>query len=685
MASRSPALTKDFPRSALVWLLVSITSVMIPLQMHIPLWTSLVFILVVAWRWLMHLGRLPFPTTMIKIIVVTLGISAVIISTKGRFHLEGATTFILVASLLKVLEIKTQRDGYIVIFLSFFLLGVSFLYDQGILAALYSLIVVWLLISALVGLHQTLHRENEYKQLFSAAGKTSVQVLALSLPIMLVLFILFPRLGPLWSLNLQSSKAKTGLSEEMSPGDIAELSKSDELVFRVTFDKQPPAADTWYWRGLVLDRFKIKNGRAVWSSSGVFDQIDWYPQSWQPEMQEGVYDYRITQEASDHKWLFGLRGVAAMESGIGMKENDLITSNKKLYQRKEYRVRSQPTIAIADQGLRPFVRNQSLQLVDSSNPKSRLLAQQIMLENTSDQARVDSALNYYQANNFVYTLKPIPMQENDIDSFLFDNRAGFCAHFSSSFVFMMRSMNIPARVVSGYQGGEINPESGHITVRQYDAHAWAEVWLEGKGWVSVDPTAEVAPQRIRLGLRDSLPDGDEFLPGNNFSLIKLSNFQLLNDLRLRLDELNYLWHQSVLNFNKDKQGSMLKDWFGRDALKKSLYWLAGLFCAFLLLISAILLWPGRKKKRTQIEKSLDSLNNKLSRYGLNRKEHEGLNDYSQRLQANFPHEAASIQRLFDQLQQHYYGDQGVGDEPNLTKFIKQMSKRLTKDRSNRPQ
>jgi len=680
-------LIKDFPRSALIWLLLSMTSVLLPLQTHIPLWTALLFLIVVGWRWMMHLGRFPFPDTKIKVLVVILGIAAVLISAKGRFHLESATTFILVASLLKVLEMKTQRDGYIVIFLCFFLLAVSFLFEQGILTALYSIAAVWLLIAALVGLHQTLFNDHQIKQLFSAAAKTSAQVLALSLPIMLLLFVLFPRLGPLWSLNLQSGKAKTGLSEEMSPGDIAELSKSDELVFRATFiDERPPATE-WYWRALVFDRYKEKNGRAVWSASGVFDQTDWFPQSWQPKMQAGVFDYRIIQEASNHKWLFGLRGVSAMEAGIGMKENDLIINKTKLHQRKEYLVRSKPSIAIADQGLRPFVRNQSLQLIQTSNPKTRLLAQQIMLEQASDQARLDFTLSYYRTHSFSYTLQPTPMQENDIDSFLFDNRAGFCAHFSSSFVFMMRAMNIPARIVTGYQGGELNPDSGHITVRQYDAHAWAEVWIENKGWVSVDPTAQVAPQRIRLGLRESLQDGDEFLPGNNFSLIKLSNFQFLNDLRLRLDELNYQWHQTVLNFNKDKQGNFLKQWLGRNSLKKSLYWLAGLFCGFFLLIAIALLWSGPKRKLTRIEKSLRSLDKRMQIQGLKRDEYEGLNDYSMRLQDSFPSEAQSIERLFEQLQQYLYvkaQTRNANTDKNeraLAKYIRQLGKRLTKDKS----
>lgn len=679
----------NFPRSALIWLILAISSVYLPLQIQLPLWTGLVFISVIVWRWMMHLGYWPFPNNAVKVVVVVLAITAVLVSAKGKFHLESATTFILVASLLKVLEIKNQRDGYIIIFISLFLLAVNFLFEQGLFTALYSLAAVWLLLAALVGLHQTLYSDQQLTQNVRRAGKTSSQVLLLSFPIMLVLFLLFPRLGPLWSLNLQSNKAKTGLSESMSPGDIADLSNSDELVFRVKFEGPTPSADQWYWRGLVLDSYQEVNGKARWSMSGLLDQVDWYPKSWQPdENAEGVVNYRIIQEASDKKWLFGLRGVAAMESGIGMTEDDRIVHKTKLHQRKEYAVRSQPTLKIAPQGLRPFVRQQNLQLPSSSiegrsNPKARLLAQQIFLQYDSDAARMQNALQYYQRNNFSYTLKPDIMLENDIDKFLFEKRAGFCAHFSSSFVFLMRSMNIPARVVAGYQGGELNPESGHITVRQYDAHAWVEVWLENQGWVSVDPTAQVAPDRISQGLRQALSGQDEFLVGNNFSLLKLSHLPWLNDLRFQLDQLNYYWHKTVLNFNKNKQGNLLKEWFGSGFLKKSLYALATLFCVLFFTIAIIVLWRKPNVTESVLVKTLRRFDKKISLSTVQRRDNEGLADYSLRLQQQYPQYSDSIRRLFDQLQNHYFSKANVDDKERerlLVKNLLQLAQQLSKQK-----
>jgi transglutaminase-like putative cysteine protease len=680
----------NFPRSALIGLMLGISSVYLPLQMHLPLWTSLVFISVITWRWMMHLGHWPFPNSVVKVVVVVLAITAVLVSAKGQFHLESATTFILVASLLKVLEIKNQRDGVIIIFLAMFLLAVNFLFEQGLFIALYSLLAVWLLLLALVGLHQTLSSDQLLSQNFWRAGKISSQVLLLSLPTMLVLFLLFPRLEPLWTLNLQSNKAKTGLSDNMSPGDIADLSNSDELVFRVQFEGPLPSPDQWYWRGLVLDYYEEVNGKARWSISGYLNQIDWYPNSWLPdENSEGVVDYRIIQEASDKKWLFGLRGVAAMEVGIGMTQNDRIVSRKKLLQRKEYAVRSKLGMKIAAQGLQSHVRQKNLQLPLSSsssngqgNPKTRVLAQQIFLQYDTDTKRMQKALQYYPQNNFSYTLKPGVMLENDIDKFLFEKRAGFCAHFSSSFVFLMRAMNIPARVVAGYQGGELNPESGHITVRQYDAHAWVEVWLEGQGWVSVDPTAQVAPERINQGLRKALRDKEEFLSGNNFSLLKLSHLPWLNDLRLQLDQLNYYWHKTVLNFNKNKQGSLLKEWFGNDFLKKSLYALAGLFCSFFLLITLIVLWRKPNTKESVLVKTLRQFDKKIAVSSASRRDNEGLSDYSLRLQQQYPQQSESIRRLFEKLQSHYFSKVNLDHKENerlLAKNLMKLARQLKKN------
>ena len=687
----------NFPRNGLIWLLLSVLIVYLPLQMQLPFWTSLVFIVVFVWRWLMHLGRLPYPTKIVKVVVVVVGIGAVLISAKGRFHLESATTFIVVVSLLKVLEIKNQRDGYIVIFLSFFLIAVNFLYSQGILTAIYSLASVWILVSALISIHQTQFSEKNTKTQIAVAGKTSAKVMLLSLPIMLILFVLFPRMSPIWSMNLQTDKAKTGLSENMRPGDIAELSNSDELVFRVTFDgdvnkdiiqsagkdiyKNPPAVSDLYWRALILDQHKISGGQSEWSSSNRFNQVNWGTSnnsaSQSNNQSQPYYEYTIIQEATDKKWLLGLRGIEAIEPKTGITEDDRLVSRKQLFQRKEYRVRSWPQQLKQPDQLSTLERQQNLQVAEG-NPKTQILAQQISTQYGNDFEKIEAVLSHYQQQPFVYTLKPQQMSSDDIDDFLFNKQAGFCAHYSSSFSFIMRRMGIPARVVAGYQGGEYNEDSGHFTIRQYDAHAWVDVWLEGQGWKRYDPTALVAPDRISQGIRDALSRNNEFLNTGGLPTLQSIDWPALQDIRMKLDELNYYWHQTVLSFNKKRQRNSFKEWFGNNFLKKALYLLAGLFISVFIIISIFILKGKVNKKQTLIEKSLSKMERRLAAKNLQKRKGEGLQDYSQRLQGERPEHKDSISRILLQLQAYYYSE-GTANEKELVRQVNSLGKMLSKN------
>lgn len=667
----------NFPRNGLIWLLLSVSIVYLPLQVHLPLWTLLVFVVVFTWRWLMHLGRFPYPSKMVKVLVVVVGVGSVLISSQGRFHLESATTFIVVVSLLKVLEMKNQRDGYIVIFLSLFLIAVNFIYSQGILTALYSLLSVWILISALISLHQTQFSDKNTKTQVSIAGKTSAKVLLLSLPIMLILFVLFPRINPIWSLNLQSGNAKTGLSENMRPGDIAELSNSDELVFRVTFDsaankdiilsagkgidKNPPAVSDLYWRALILDQYKISGGQSEWSSSNRFNQVNWStsnnPASQSNNQSQPYYEYTIIQEATDKKWLLGLRGIEAIEPKTGITEDDRLVSREQLFQRKEYRVRSWPQQLKQPDQLPTLERQQNLQVAEG-NPKTQLLAQQISTQYDNDLERIEAVLSHYQQQPFIYTLKPQRMGSNDIDDFLFDKQAGFCAHYSSSFSFIMRQMGIPARIVAGYQGGEYNEDSGHFTIRQYDAHAWVEVWLDGLGWKRYDPTALVAPDRITQGIRDALSKSNEYINTGGLPVLRSINWPALTNIRMKMDELNYYWHQTVLNFNKKQQRNSFKEWFGNNFFKKAMYVLIGLFISTFSLMAIFILFNKSTKKQDLIDKSLSKLSKLLSTHDLQIREYEGLEDYSQRLQRERPMHKDSIRPILLQLQNYYYSGNG---------------------------
>lgn len=662
---------RQFPRSALIWLLASIALVYLPLQLATPLWLIVVAVSVIGWRWMMHLGRWPLPSSAAKVFVVVAGIAAVIASAGGQFNLESATTFMMVAALLKTLEIKSQRDGYIVIFICFFLMAVRFLFDQGLLTTLYALLVVVILISALVGMHQS---SDQLK--LGQSLKLSASIVAISIPMMLLMFFLFPRLEPLWNLNLQSGKAKTGLSDRISPGDIAQLSKSDELVFRVKFDGERPPKEQWYWRGLTLEKYSA----GEWSRSGLHDDPRWYPETWQPPAdQSGVFYYDIIQEPdSQNKWLYGLRGVAAIEQGIGMTSDDRIENRDNLYQRKAYRVASWPDVSIQENGLWNNLEYQNLLLPAGENPQAYRWAQKIKSTIADKTQRVQYLLNHFNQQDFYYTLQPPKMQGNEIDQFLFQHKRGFCAHYAGAFVFMMRAMDIPARMVAGYQGGELNAETGVITVRQYDAHGWAEVWLEGQGWLRFDPTAQVAPDRILDGLQQALQEEGTFLEGSVLSLHAFKGWPMLDDLRRRLDEINYQWHQTVLGYNKSNQAGLMKELFGTDSYKKMLYWLAAGFSGLFILLAAVVFHQRPKISQTPLQKALAKLDKRLSLIGLNRKPGQGLRDYAQQLMVAFPQHENTIRRLFSELEAHYYKPTGSLDEKALIRQLNKLQGQLLK-------
>ena len=669
LEAKSAEQYRQFPRSALIWLLASIVLVYLPLQLATPLWLMVVAVSVVSWRWMMHLGRWPLPSTSAKVFVVVAGIAAVVASAAGRFNLESATTFMMVAALLKTLEIKSQRDGYIVIFISFFLLAVAFLFDQGLLTTLYALITVVVLIAALVGMHQS----NEQIQLQKSL-RLSAAIVAISVPMMLIMFFLFPRLEPLWNLNLQSGQARTGLSDRISVGDIAQLSQSDELVFRARFEGERPSKDRWYWRGITLENYV----QGEWTRSRLHDNPRWYPKTWQPpEGQAGVYFYNIIQEPNPkNKWLYGLRGVAALENGIGMTSDDRIENIEKLYQRKSYRVASWPDVSIQETGLWSALEYENLLLPQGENPRAFQWAHKLKQEIPDKAQRVQYLLDYFRQQDFYYTLQPPKMPDNEIDQFLFDHKRGFCAHYASAFVYMMRAMDIPARMVAGYQGGELNEETGVITVRQYDAHGWAEVWLEGQGWVSYDPTAQVAPERILNGLQQAIEEEGTFLQGTVLSLHAFKGWPLLDELRRNLDELNYQWHQMVLGYNKNSQSGLMKELFGTDSYKKMLYWLAAGFTGLFFLLAAIIFYQRPLKATTPLEKALQSFSLKLTPLGLGRQPEQGLRDYAAQLKQEFPQEALTIGRIFSALEAHYYRPQAERDEKQLIRQLKTLSSRL---------
>jgi protein-glutamine gamma-glutamyltransferase len=330
-------------------------------------------------------------------------------------------------------------------------------------------------------------------------------MLAFAAPVALVMFLLFPRVpGPFWALPSRSAAGLTGLSDEMSPGMISQLIQSDEIAFRVSFEGPEPPQSALYWRGPVLERFD----GSTWRDLERLPQLS-------PRMQlrGPSFRYRITLEPHGRAWLLALDFPARWSDRDAMLTNEFqLVSRRPIDSAHALEIESWPE-ASPEPELSPLLRMRNLQQPEGRNPRSTELAIALRAAAGSDAAFVDAVLRHFREQPFVYTLQPPLLGSvHPVDEFMFRTRRGFCEHYASAFTLMARAAGVPARVVTGYQGGEVNPISNRLVVRQSDAHAWSEVWLEGRGWTRVDPTGAVAPNRIELSLGDALPAGER-VPG----------------------------------------------------------------------------------------------------------------------------------------------------------------------------
>jgi transglutaminase-like putative cysteine protease len=371
----------------------------------------------------------------------------------------------------------------------------------------------------------------------------------------------------------------------MAPGDIGNLTRSAEVAFRVQFKGEPPPYAELYWRALTLDEFTGREWRrsvsdAQFFGPGVRDQKEWYTNI---KHVGPPIDYNVIMEPTFQNWIFTLMVPQTNDDRMLMTRDYQVGSKRRITQRFSYDMRSFTSYE-ADIGNEGGQQRRARTLPEGSNPQARQFAEQLYASAQSDRDYINAVLGYFREQEFFYTLSPATLGAHPVDDFLFTTREGFCEHYASSFTFLMRAAGIPSRVVTGYQGGAFNHYDGTLTVRQYDAHAWSEVWLPEEGWVRIDPTAAVAPERINQGSEVTLQQEEAFMNDATFSLMRFRNSFLLNDLRLRLEMMDYAWNRFVLNYNQDMQLNLLNRLFGTLTQAKVL--LAAV--SFMLLLGAFI-------------------------------------------------------------------------------------------------
>ncbi len=611
----------------ITWLLVGMAFVIAPHALRLPIWVTTICIAAGAWRWWIarHALRVP-PWWLMGLIAVAVAVGARL--EYGRwFGREVGVALLIIMLCLKVLEMRMKRDAMIPIFMGFFLAMTNFMYSQTIMMGLYMFICVWIIIAALIGFNR-INTEATLKQRLVPAGWLLLQ----AIPMMLVLFFLFPRVsGALWSMP-QDERSQTGLSDSMAPGDISKLSISEAVAFRVEFEGPVPQTEDLYWRGPVLGE---QDGRA-WRMYPVARRakLDYTPQG--PPTR-----YTVTLQPHNKLWLFALDLPAGAPENAYFLGDFQLRSREPVANLKAYDITSHLRYVVGTdlktQELQPYL-NYDARL----NPRAIAYGKQLRLDNPDPKVLVETLLARYN-KEFDYTLEPPRLGANPVDEFFFDTKKGFCEHYAGSFVLLLRAAGIPARVVTGYQGGEVNPITRQLVVRQAEAHAWSEVWFADLGWVRVDPTFAVSPLRINRGMSEA------FGPiGVMNTLIDADKLGLLRQIGYSWDAMNTQWNRWVVGFSQDRQKDLLEGLGMREVDWRSMaIWLivavlsTGGVAGIFLYVRAI------QTRKEPIVAAYDRLCGKLAKTGITRASHEGPLDYWQRLRERQPNIADQAAPLFE--------------------------------------
>ena len=615
------------PRISLTWLLVAQVLVIIPHLGHLPLWVIGLWLGCAAWRIQIFRMRAAYPNAWVKAGLMLGAAIGVFFSRGSLIGLDAGVVLLVAAFTLKLLEMRSRRDALVLIFLGFFTVVTAYLFDDRMLLALFSLLPVTALLAALIGLQQSAVATRPWQ-----TGRLAASLLLQAIPLMLLLFVFFPRLGPLWSLPQPNDKAVSGLSDSMAPSDIAELSRSDALAFRASFEGETPDRSQLYWRALTLESF---DGRR-WSQS-TFAQVPQTP-AW--DKRGEPLRYSILMQPSSKPWLFALDvGETTLDSTQQM--SDFRLQRRRPVERTLlYQVTSWPEAVRQPASLGKGLRH-ALQLPDQGDPRSRAWAAELKQQYPQSEQLVQALLRHFNREPYGYTLRPPAVGLDSIDDFLFETRNGFCAHYAGAMTFVLRAAGIPARVVAGYQGGEYNPAGNYVQVRQFDAHAWVEYWQAETGWVSVDPTFQVAPERIELGLEEAVATEQSFLEGSPFSPLRYRQLTWLNQMRLSWDNLNYGWQRWVLGYQGAQQLQLLQRWFGRiDARLLAISLVGG--GALLLSLLALWLFKPWQRERDPQRRLFRGFERLLARHGVHRAPGEGARVFAARAALALPGQAQQI-------------------------------------------
>lgn len=633
----------ELDKNVLIFLLSSIGLIVFPHVYHIPATVFGFFCLLWVWRFIGIWKQHWLPGKPVIFLLAVCGIGLLYSQHQGIFGRDAGTNLFITALALKLLEIKKERDLYLISYLAFIVAASQFLYEQNILMAAYILLVCCLLLATLVCI-------NSCKAQTLVALKTAAIIVVQALPIAVALFILFPRVdAPRWMVFNQQRHDRMGLSDSMEPGSISDLGVSEELVFRVKFAGAIPPQRQRYWRGPVLSRTDGKR----WTQAAFHEPLS------SPAVTGTAYQYTILMEPQDKNWVFALDMPKVFSPPLSLNAAYQLITLESPDKRAEYKVTS-----YTDYNTGLINRSEykaATQLPGEPSDKIKQLVGRLHGFDSPPDNFIKQLLNHFRVEDFHYTLTPPVMEENPIESFLFKTRYGFCSHYASAFVYLMRVAHIPARVVTGYQGGELNKVGDFLEIRQADAHAWAEVWLDNRGWIRVDPTAAIAPERIE---RDISVDRQIVygIAGENSQA-----YNWLKQARQLWSSVDYNWQRWVINYNNKSQSKFLSS-FGINDLKTMIYWMI----ASIGSITAVLCWflfYQKQKVTDQVLQSYNRFCRKLAKHGLFRGRGEGAKDFAERVKVKLPEQAESIDKITEVFIRLRYGRAATGEDLQQLKVL----------------
>ncbi|EIC28047.1 MULTISPECIES: transglutaminase TgpA family protein [Methylomicrobium] len=609
----------------------------LPHYPHLPPLSFGFFAALLGWRLLGVRHPAWLPGRRVLFLLLLLGIVLLFTERQGILGRDAGSNLFITALGLKLMETKRERDSCLIVYMAFVAAATQFLYEQSILFGAYIGLVCCLLLALLIAMNGLQHH-------IAQALKLAMVFVLQAAPLAAAMFILFPRLDPpKWLAIGSETRNRTGLSEVLEPGSITNLGLSDELVFRARFDGPLPPPHQRYWRGPVMAATDGKR----WVQAQNFER---YPKP-DPQVSGRPYRYTLLLEPQEKNWVFALDMPAEFSPPLSRNANFQMVTSEMRGQRAAYKLTSYPDYNTGPLSSAEY--RDATQLPGTPSARVKDLVARLHGYDAAPELFIKNLLDHFRRENFRYTLEPPKLDANPIESFLFDTRAGFCSHYASAFVYLMRAAQIPARVVTGYQGGETNEVGNFIQVRQADAHAWAEVWLDRHGWVRYDPTAAVAPERIEYPL-----DVSRLSPGETIYFESAAGefgkiVSFLKQAGLIWDTVDYGWQRWIINYNGTHQAHFLAG-FGIKGSRAMLNWLGAILLAVTVLSSLAILY----RRRRQLDPALRiyaRFCGRLARKGLVKGTGEGPKDFAERVKAALPEHADEVDGITEIFMNLRYG------------------------------